>query len=75
MGMNDPRKTLDRPKIHTSNVNIRVRPDQIGRWRAASGVKGMELSEWMRDALDREARNVLLNVAESLSARAAREEQ
>lgn len=49
-------KNVDRPKIHTINVNFRVRPDQPEAWRAAAAKKGMDLSEWMRDTLDREAR-------------------
>ncbi len=49
-------KTLYRKTIHPRNIHIRVREDQAETWRAAAQAKGIDLSEWMRMVLDREAR-------------------
>lgn len=49
-------KTRNRAVIHKKMMAFRVRPDQKEKWEAAAAAKGMDLSEWMRCTLDREAR-------------------
>lgn len=48
--------TRNRPVIHKFMMAFRVRLDQKEKWTAVAAAKGLDLSEWMRDTLDREAR-------------------
>jgi len=47
---------VDRTRVQSSMVRIRLRPDQRKRWLAAASEHGMSLSAWIRATLDRAAR-------------------
>lgn len=42
--------------VFTKSLTIRVRPEELDRWRKASETGGRTLSHWMRFVLNREAK-------------------
>ena len=46
----------ERPIVYKKNLNLRVRPEQMKHWNKAAEAADLDLSEWVRQALDKEAK-------------------
>ena len=43
----------------TAQLGVRVEPEQLARYDAAAAAENLDLSDWCREVLDREAQRVI----------------